>query len=215
MLASRSIRLSALSALLLCPALPAAAFSFADEEARDNAPVKRVAAAAIPAACKEKLKSERVLVLVAERGSQGFNADQERFGSHFMAIDKRLRKQGLRTFTPEEIRKVIAQAEIDAHFRNDPDAALNASKKMGASMTLRGVMSSRRSVNPMLKINEVAVNMSFNLIAADGHLIADAGASSDSYSGSDTASMALTLINEQADGVVNKLIRGYCSDGGK
>ena len=47
------------------------------------------------------------------------------------------------------------------------------------------------------------------------HLIADAGASSDSYSGSDTASMALTLINEQADGVVNKLIRGYCSDGGK
>ncbi|MBK6636663.1 MAG: hypothetical protein IPH08_17645 [Rhodocyclaceae bacterium] len=215
MLASRSIQLSALSALLLCPALPAAAFSFADEEARDNAPVKRVAAAAIPAACKEKLKSERVLVLVAERGSQGFNADQERFGSHFMAIDKRLRKQGLRTFTPEEIRKVIAQAEIDAHFRNDPDAALNASKKMGASMTLRGVMSSRRSVNPMLKINEVAVNMSFNLIAADGHLIADAGASSDSYSGSDTASMALTLINEQADGVVNKLIRGYCSDGGK
>ncbi|MBK6637437.1 MAG: hypothetical protein IPG34_06965 [Rhodocyclaceae bacterium] len=93
MLASRSIQLSALSALLLCPALPAAAFSFADEEARDNAPVKRVAAAAIPAACKEKLKSERVLVLVAERGSQGFNADQERFGSHFMAIDKRLRKQ--------------------------------------------------------------------------------------------------------------------------
>ena len=35
---------------------------------------------------------------------------------------------GLRTYTPEEIRSQIAQAEIDAYFRNDPDAALSASR---------------------------------------------------------------------------------------
>ena len=202
----------ALAAALLLLAAPAHAFSFAEEDAKERAASssQHGAPAAIPAACKERLKNEHVLVLVAEQGNRGVNADQGRYGAHFMAIDQRLRRQGMQTYTPEEIRKKVAQAEIEAHFRNDPDAALAAAKNMGATLTLRGVMGSRRSVNPILHINEVAVYMNFSLIGADGHLVADASAAADSYSGSDTLGMALTLINEQADGVVSRLIRGYC-----
>ena len=201
----------ALAALVL----PAHAFSFADEEAKDKAaaaPKGGGGGPAINAACKERLQKEKVLVLVAERGNNGMNAEQGRYGMHFQAIDRRLQKQGMRTLSQEEIKKQVAQAEIDAHFRNDPDAALQAAQKHGASLTLRGVISSRRAINPILKINEVYINMGFTLVGPDGRYIAEAGASSDSYSGGDTVGMAATLINEQADGVVRRLLTGYCNE---
>ena len=195
--------------------LPAHAFSFADEEAKDKAaaaPKGGGGGPAINAACKERLQKEKVLVLVAERGGNSMNADQGRYGMHFQAIDRRLQKQGMRTLSQEEIKKQVAQAEIDAHFRNDPDAALQAAQKHGASLTLRGVISSRRAINPILKINEVYINMGFTLVGPDGRYISEAGASSDSYSGGDTVGMAATLINEQADGVVRRLLTGYCNE---
>lgn len=196
----------------LCPPL-ANAFSFAEEEAKDKAvstPRTGSGGGAVPVSCKERLQKEKVLVLVAERGISGFNADQGRYGTHFQGIDRRLQKYGMRTMSQEEIKKQVAQAEVDAHFRNDPDAALQAAQKHGASLTLRGVISSRRGVNPTLGINEVYINMAFTLVGADGRYIAEAGASSDSYSGGDTIGMAATLINEQADGVVRRLVSGYC-----
>lgn len=196
--------------------LQAHAFSFGDEEAKDKAAAAAKSAgpraAAISPACKERLQKERVMVLVAERGNNGFNADQGRYGMHFQGLDRRLQKYGMRTMGQDEIKKQVAQAEIDAHFRNDPDAALQAAQKHGASLTLRGVISSRRAVNPMLGINEVYINMGFTLVGPDGRYIAEAGASSDSYSGGDTVGMAATLINEQADGVVRRLLNGYCAE---
>lgn len=202
------------AAVLGLSASTAQAFSFADEEAKDKAAAapKGPGGPAISAACKERLVKEKVMVLVAERGNNGINADQGRYGMHFSAIDRRLQKYGMRTLSQEEIKKQVAQAEIDAHFRNDPDAALQASQKHGASMTLRGVISSRRAINPMLRIPEVYVGMGFSLVAPDGHYISEASASSDSYSGGDTVGMALTLINEQADGVVRRLLAGYCNE---
>ena len=203
----------ALTLALLAPL--SHAFSFAEEEARDKAaaaPRPGAGGPAISTACKERLQKEKVMVLVAERGNSGFNADQGRYGRHFQAIDRRLQKYGMRTLGQEEIRKEVAQAEIDAHFRNDPDAALQASQKHGASLTLRGVISSRRAINPMLGINEVYINMGFSLVAPDGRYIAEAGASSESYAGGDTVGMAATLINEQADGVVRRLLNGYCAE---
>ena len=76
-------------------------------------------------------------------------AQQQNYGQHFDAINRRLRYLGLRTFTPEEIRRQIAQAEIDAYFRNDPNAAISASKRLGASAksaaaNTRGVQLPRR-----------------------------------------------------------------------
>lgn len=202
-------------ALALSLALPTAAqaFKFSDEEAKDQAEAAARSAprpAAVSPACKERLKKEKVMVLVAERGNHGMNADQGRYGLHFQAIDRRLQQQGMRTMSQAEIKRQVAQAEIDAHFRNDPDAALAAAQKHGASLTLRGVISSRQGINPMLRINEVYINMNFSLVGSNGRYLAEASASSDSYSGGDTVGMALTLINEQADAVVGRLLRGYC-----
>ncbi len=211
MLTKQSFSLAVALSFTLCTAH---AFSFGDEEAKDRAAAtpKNAGGAAISPACKERLAREKVLVLVAERGNNGINADQGRYGMHFQAIDRRLQKQGMRTLSQEEIKRQVAQAEIDAHFRNDPDAALQAAQKHGASLTLRGVISSRRAINPMLKIPEVYVSMNFALVGSDGRYVAEASASSDSYSGGDTVGMALTLINEQADGVVRRLLNGYCAE---
>jgi len=194
------------------------AFKFSDDEANEKAEsaAKSQGSPGISAACRERLKKERVLVLVAERGNNGINADQGRYGLHFQGIDRRLQKQGMRTFSQDEIKKQVAQAEVDAFFRNDPDAALAAAKKLGASLSLRGVISSRQAVNPVLKINEVYLNIGFTLVGADGRAISEASAAAESYAGGDTLGMALTLLNEQADGVVGRLLQGYCAaSGGK
>lgn len=201
-------------ALALSVPLMSYAFSFSEEEAKDKAaaaPRPGSGGPAISAACKASLQKEKVMVLVAERGNNGFNTDQSRYGPHFQRIDRRLQKYGMRTLSQEDIRKQVAQAEIDAAFRNDPDAAIQAAQKYGASMTLRGVIGSRRAINPVLGINEVYINIGFTLVGSDGRYIAEAAASSESYSGEDTVGMAATLIEEQADSVVRKLLNGYCA----
>lgn len=198
--------------LLLVVATSAHAFRFSEEEAkaRAEADAGKVAAIEISPACRKRLGGERVLLLIAERGNSGINAEQSRYSLHFNGIEKRLRGYGMRTYSQAEIKRQIAQAEIDAHFRNDPDAALAAAKKLGATLILRGMISSQRGINPVLKINEVAVNMGFSL-QGGGKSLADVNARADSYSGTDTVGMALKLIDEQADDVVNRLVAGYCT----
>lgn len=199
--------------LLLAAQAPAAlaAFSFAEEEEKHKAADgAKKSGGAVSAACRDSLKNRKVMVVVGQRGAHGTDASQGTYGAHFQAINKRLKKFGFNTYTQEEITAQIAQAEIDAHFRNDPDAAINASKKLSADFILRGLISSRSAVNPVLRIPEVYVSMGFTLTAADGRTIADAAASADSYSGADTLGMALTLVNEQADGIVARLATDYC-----
>jgi len=165
--------------------------------------------------CKAALKDRKIMVLIGQRQSNGFIvAQQQNYGPHFQAINTRLRALGLRTYTSEEIRRQIAQAEIDAYFRNDPDAALNASKKYGASFILRGLISSQASMNPIIPVNQVVVDMDFTLTGADGRVISDTHANSGSYAGADVQRMALTLVNEQADEVVAKLYSDYCRNAG-
>lgn len=205
-----------LSTVLLVTAASAHAFRFSEEDAKAKAEASagKVAAIEISAACRKRLGRESVLLLIAERGNNGINAEQSRYSLHFNGIEQRLRAYGMRTFSQAEIKKRIAQAEIDAHFRNDPDAALAASRKLGATLVLRGMIASQRAVNPILKIDEVAVNMGFNLVAGQKSL-ADITARADAYSGSDTAGMALKLIGEQADDIVNRLVSGYCAGRGE
>jgi hypothetical protein len=155
------------------------------------------------------------MVVIGERQSNGVVfAQQENYGPHFEAINARLRALGLSTYTPEEIRGQIAQAEIDAYFRNDPDAALSASRRLAASFVLRGLIASEATRNPVMAVNQVAVNMKFTLYGSDGRLISDTEASSSSYAGADVGRMALTLVNEKADEVVATLYADYCRSAG-
>ena len=165
--------------------------------------------------CRADLKNKKIMVLIGERQSNGYiAAQQQNYGPHYQAINRRLRELGLLTYTPEEIRRQIAQAEIDAYFRNDPDAALSASKRVGASFVLRGLISAQAMRNPMMNVNQVSVDMDFTLSAANGRPISDAHASTASYAGADVSKMALTLVNEKADEVVPKLYADYCRNAG-
>ncbi len=151
------------------------------------------------------------MLIIGEVQSNGYiAAQQQNYGPHFQAINGRLRSLGLLTFTPEEIRRQIAQAEIDAYFKNDPDAALSAAKRLGASFILRGLISSQAIPSIIAAVNTVTVSIGFTLTGANGRIISEVGASSSSYSGTDVSRMALTLVNEQIDEVVAKLYGDYC-----
>lgn len=165
--------------------------------------------------CRAGIKDKKIMVLIGEVQSNGvIAAQQQNYGRHFQAINSRLRSLGLKTYTPEEIRRQVAQAEIDAYFRNDPDAALAASKRLGASFVLRGLISSQATRNPMMAVNQVSVNMGFTLTGSNGRVISNVDANSSSYAGADVQRMALTLVNEKADEVVAELYSDYCTNAG-
>ena len=165
--------------------------------------------------CRNDLKGKKIMVVIGEQQSNGYvSAQQQNYGPHFQAINGRLRSLGLRTFTPDEIRAQVKQAEIDAYFKNDPDGALNAAKRLGASFVLRGLITAQATMNPIMAVNQVTVGMGFTLAASNGKIISDVGASSASYSGANVGEMALTLVNEQADEVVARLYGDYCRSAG-
>jgi len=199
--------------------LHAQRFSFSqpdDADKQEQAARDARIADALSAPCRADLKNKKIMVVIGERQSNGYvEARQQNYGEHYQAINQRLQALGLRTYTPEEIRRQIAQAEIDAYFRNDPDAALSASRRLGASFVLRGLISSQATPNPMMAVNQVSVNMGFTLTASNGRVISDTEARSSSYAGSDVHQMALTLVNEKADEVVAMLYADYCRNAGK
>ena len=209
------------STLALCLALGATtsafSFSFSEEEAKSQAEQQSKAERAygkLSIPCRQSLKDKKIMVVIGQRLAHGFSTDQTQYAPIFGAINQRLRFLGLKTYTQAEIRKQVAQAEIDAYMRNDPEAAMAASKRLGASFILRGLISTHAGVNPTLGINEVAVRMAFTLTSASGKTISQTGAKSESYAGTDVLGMALTLVNEQAEEVVADLYHDYCTRAG-
>lgn len=215
---SAAAALIVVGSLAALPALAAQGFKFGQEEQADRAAEQARSARIaeeISTPCRSSLKDKKIMVLIGVRQSNGYiAAQQQNYGPHFHAINARLRALGLRTYTPEEIRRQIAQAEIDAYFRNDPDAMLSASKRLGASFVLRGLISSEATRNAIINVNQVSVNMTFTLYGADGRFIADNMASTGSYAGANVEGMALTLVNEKADEVVPALYADYCRNAG-
>jgi len=182
-----------------------------DSAAREAAARDARIAYELSAPCRADLKNKKIMVIIGEREPSGaIEAQQQNYGPHYRAINRRLQALGLRTYTPEQIRAQIAQAEIDAYFRNDPDAALSASRRLGASFVLRGLISSEAMRNPMMRVNQVSVNMGFTLSASNGRVISDTDATASSYAGADVRRMAQTLIDEHVDEVVAKLYGDYC-----
>jgi hypothetical protein len=164
--------------------------------------------------CRDKIKNQKIMVLIGEDRNGVIFASQASYSPHFNAINDRLRSLGLKTYTQEQIRKQIAQAEIDAYFRNDPDAAISASKRLAAQYILRGVIATQADRNPIVNVNQVSVSMNFTLTGANGRMISQASATNESYAGRDIMGMALTLINERADEVVAQLYNDYCQKAG-
>jgi hypothetical protein len=210
---SRPAHLFLLTSVLLPAICGAQGFKFSDDDkaqAEAKAERRQRIEAQLSTPCRERIKNRKIVVLIGEEVNGAVQARQATFSPHFEAINSRLRNLGLRTYTQEEIRKQVAQAEVDAYFRNDPDAALSAARRLAANYTLKGLISTRAMRNPMIPVNQVAVSLHFELTGADGRRVAQAETRSQSYSGADVQGMALTLINEQAEEVVAGLYSDYC-----
>jgi hypothetical protein len=213
------LRGSTLLLVWICGATLAHAqgFKFSNEDQTDKAAdAERQAKAQslLATPCRDKIKNQKIMVLIGEERNGAIFAGQSSYSSHVNAINQRLRSLGLRTYSPEEIRRQVAQAEIDAYFRNDPDAALSASKRLAAQYILRGLIATHASRNPLVNVNQVSIRMDFTLAAANGRTISQVDARNESYAGRDTSGMALTLINERADEVVGQLYSDYCLKAG-
>lgn len=160
--------------------------------------------------CRDRIRNRKIMVLIGEEKNGVVSTGQGGYGRHVESINTRLKGLGLKTYTAEQIRKQVAQEEIDAYFKNDPDRALSASRRMAAQYVLRGVIASRATRNEMINVNQVSVAMNFTLTDAAGKPVSVASASNRSYAGSDASGMALTLIEERADEVVARLYSDYC-----
>jgi hypothetical protein len=195
-------------------------FSFSAEAAKEQEKEDAEAAARaqsiqalVSVPCRQRLKDQRIVLLLAEQTSHQWMTAQDRFGQFIRILATRLKGLGLKTYSAQEIKASIAQGEIDAYFKNDPDAALSASKRLGASYILKGSISSRAGINPIVGVNEVDVTIDLTLSAADGRVLSDVSAHSGSYSGSDTLGTALDLVKQQADTLVAQLYNDYCRHG--
>ena len=192
-------------------------FKFSDEDTSDQQQEAQTQArvqAILASPCRSKIKNQKVMVLFGESRNGYIQAAQSSYGGPFDALTARLQRIGLKTVTQSQIKAQVAQAEIDAYFKNDPDAALSASKRLSAQYILRGLISTETAYNRMVRVNQVSIRMNFTLTDASGRALAQASAENASYAGMDTAGMALTLINEKADEVVAQLYSDYCRIGG-
>ncbi len=192
-------------------------FKFSNEDTSDQqreAETQARVQAILASPCRSKIKNQKVMVLIGETRNGTVQASQSRYGGHFEALNSRLQRVGLKTVTQAQIKAQVAQAEIDAYFKNDADAALSASKRLSAQYVLRGLISSETAYNSIVRVNQVNIRMNFTLTDASGRTLAQASAENASYAGMDTSGMALTLINEKADEVVAQLYGDYCRIGG-
>ncbi len=209
-----------LVSLAAATAAQAQGFKFSNEDPAEQA--EKAAAAErqarvqslLATPCRDKIKNQKIMVLIGEERNGTIFASQASYNTHINAINGRLQSLGLRTYSPEEIRRQIAQAEINAYFRNDPDAAISASRRLAAQYILRGLISTQAGRNPIVNVNQVSISMDFTLTGSNGKMISQAAAKNESYAGRDTNGMALTLINERADEVVAQLYTDYCQKAG-
>ena len=213
----RTLALAFLVAAAACLSAQAQGFKFSDEDKADKeAEAKRQGdvQALLATPCRNKIKNQKIVVLIGESRNGNVYASQTSFSPHFDAINSRLQGLGLKTYTQSQITQQVAQAQIDAYFKNDPDAALSASKRLAAQYILRGLITTQASHNRMVNVNQVNISMNFTLTGANGKTISQASAENASYAGADVSGMALTLINERADELVAKLYSDYCQKAG-
>jgi hypothetical protein len=219
------VRLRLLLAATLCAGMPglcfaADQFSFSASADADQVKAQQDAAqqteaiqALVSVSCRQRLKNHKILLLIGEQHLDQWMTNQDRYGQLFRVVDARLRGLGLKTYTQQQIKASIAQAELDAYFKNDPDAALAASRKLGANYILRGSITSQAGVNPIVQVNEVSVNIDLTLSSVNGRMLSTVDAHSESYSGSDTLHTALAMMQERADPLVAQLYNDFCRGG--
>jgi len=205
--------------LLICTCMTPAHAGFFDEyeeeiNREDNAQrdaAQRRADRQLSVKCPASVKRRKIALILHENKGKGTRkVNNPNYSALFQEINRRLKNQGLKTYTQGQINAQIAQAELEAVANGDPDAAIAASKKLGATYFLRAHISSRSNVNPITRVNEVFVNMTFNLTKW-GRPISQIKAQGDSWAGQDTQSAAMAILEEKAESVVAQLYYDICT----
>lgn len=189
-------------------------FSFSEEAGKDAAAKQQRqanVAALLSEPCRKSLKGQTIALMIAEKQQGLVNVNASNQGALFEALYSRLRSVGLNTIPQQAITARIARAEAEAVLNNDPDAALAASKKLGAAFILRGVISSRSGANKMVRANEVAVDILLTLSDSSGRTISSVRATGQSWAGSDVTGAALSVLDDQADELVARLYSDFCA----
>jgi len=204
--------------LALLAAAPATSFAFSfSEEAQKESSAKRATAAGnqalLSAPCKARIKGQRIALIIAERHQGVMNVNASNQGDLFELLNSKLRAVGLSTITQQEINARVARAEAEAILNNDPDAAVAASRKLGTSFFLKGLISARSGANKMVRANEVAVTVSLTLSDASGRVISQVRTTGQSWAGSDVIGAALSVLEDEADSLVARLYSDFCSRG--
>jgi hypothetical protein len=210
----RSLSLTAVLVLAL-PAL-ALAFSFGEEAQKDKAASQAKSAktqALLSEPCKARIKGQKIALVIAERHQGILSVNASNQGELFQLLNSRLQAVGLSTITQQEINARVARAEAEAILNNDPDAAMAASKKLGTSFYLKGIISSRSGSNKMVRANEVAVSINLTLTDASGRVISQASASGQSWAGSDVIGAAMSVLEDEAGPIVARLYADFCARG--
>jgi len=122
-----------------CDSAAADQFSFSARDAQDQAKADEDAAnqsqaiqALVSVPCRQRVKNQKILLLIGEHNGDQWATAQDRYGPLFHVLQSRLMALGLKPVTQEQIKASIKQAEIDAYFKNDPDAAFAASNRLDA-----------------------------------------------------------------------------------
>ncbi len=157
------------------------------------------------------LKGQKVALVIAESVADGFNIGKiPNYGSMYRVMNASLRRSGFRTYRQEQIDQAIAQEEQEliANFRDGE--ALLVAKRLGAPLSLKGIIYTRTHHNDMANLTEVYVTMSFSLTDNQGRTVADVSTTRDSFSGADVYSVALDLVREESNMIAAKLYQQYC-----
>jgi len=204
--------------LALALVLPATArgFNFSEENQKESAVGQAKSAhnqALLSEPCRARIKGQKIALLIAERHQGILNVNSSNQGELFQLLNSKLQSVGLSTITQQEINAHVARAEAEAILNNDPDAALAASKKLGAAFILRGIISARSGRNLMVRANDVAVDIMLTLSDSSGRVISQTRASGQSWAGSDVIGAAMSVLEDEAGSLVAKLYSDFCARG--
>lgn len=198
------------------------AFSFSEaerqEQLEDQARAQhRIQQLSTP--CRNSLKGKKIAVLIAERSGGNLHVG----GSHGLlheALNAQLRSLGLRTYSQAQINAQIAAAQIRAVLNNDPDAALSAASRLGATFFLKAIISSRHNramtmnvKGAQMNVNDVSVTIQLTLTRGP-RLVSQLSTTESSWAGADTLGVALDIVERQSASLIAQLYQDFCTQGG-
>jgi hypothetical protein len=167
---------------------------------------------AVPPACLNHLKDQKIAILFTERLLDGrVDVRQQRYAGVFPIVEQAFQGLGLTVSTQEEIDAKIAQEQIEAiGLRNDSRAAITAARRLGANFVLRTNIDSVQKRHARINVEVVSTSLAFSLSGSNGAVYGTVHQAAQSYSGTDGMPVIRDLVSENAGVSARRLLAQYC-----